>query len=163
MFLVLGICFLITAIFLLSNLFIKNIKNTIKYKTIKELSFLNALFIGFFQSLAILPGISRSGSTITAALHTKLNRDYAAKFSFILSIPIITAAFILKLLKLIQSNKITDIQTMKLLIIALIVSFISGYFSLKFLITLIKKGKLWIFSIYLMAPISISIYLWIFN
>ena len=161
MFLILGFCFFITALLLLSNYFFKTNKKEIKYKSINELSFLNALFIGLFQSLAVLPGISRSGSTITATLHTKLNREYVAKFSFILSIPIIFAAFLLKLVKLIQTKEIADIHTMKLLTIGLIVSFISGYFSLKFLISLIKKEKLWIFSIYLLAPITVSILLWI--
>lgn len=162
MFLILGFCFLITAILLLSNYLINNNKVT-KNKSIKEINILNAIFIGLFQALAILPGISRSGSTITAALHTKLNREDAAKFSFLLSIPIIAAAFFLKLAKFIQTKEFADIHTMKLLIIALIVSFISGYFSLRFLIKLIKKGKLWFFSIYLVAPIIISIVLWILN
>ncbi len=163
MFLILALCFFITAMFLLSINFINKNNNNIKFKPIKNLSFLNALFIGFFQSIAVLPGISRSGSTITASLHTKLNRENASKFSFILSIPLILAAFSLKIFKLIQSSEIADISTMKLLIISLIVSFISGYFSLKFLLKIIKKGKLWIFSIYLAAPIITSIFLWLHN
>lgn len=160
MFLILANCFLITMIFLISTYFIKNKKHD-KVKRIIDLSYLNALFIGIFQAIAILPGVSRSGSTITAALHSKLNKNDSARFSFILSIPLIIAAFLLKLVKLIQSNEIADIKTMKLLIIALITSFLAGYISLKFLIKIIQKGKVWIFSLYLIIPIIVSCILYL--
>ena len=157
-FLLLAICFLITSLFLLSTLLIKNKKD----QNISQISFFNAIIIGLFQSIAVLPGISRSGTTITGSLHVGLNKKSSAKFSFLLSIPIISAAFLLKIIKLIETNKFSDINNISLLLIGLLSAFIAGYFSLKILIKIIEKGKFWIFSIYLIIPITISIYLWLF-
>lgn len=156
MFLLLMGLFMITGIFLLSTMFIKN-----NNKNIKDMNVMNAITIGIFQAFAILPGISRSGSTITASFYTGLNKRDAAGFSFILSIPLIGAAFLLKVFKLIQSQEIADIKLIGILLIGMIVSFIFGYISLRLLINLLKKGKFWVFSLYLIIPSVISLILWL--
>lgn len=69
-----------------------------------EITFKMALIIGLFQSVALIPGTSRSGITMTAALFLGLNRETSARFSFLLSIPLILAAGLLKTLELIQSD-----------------------------------------------------------
>lgn len=159
MFLLLAIFFCITALFLLSTHF--TAKQNKKNKRITELSPVKALIIGLFQALAIFPGVSRSGSTLTASIYTRLERKDAARFSFILSIPLILAAFILKVLDLIQSPETADIKLLGYLTAGLIVSLITGFISLKLLITMLQKGKLWFFSIYLIIPIAVSVYLWL--
>ena len=101
--------------------------------------------IGLFQALAILPGISRSGMTISIALLLGIKSREAAKFSFMLAIPAIVGATVLTLLE-------TDFNEAKDLIIPLIttaiVAFLSGYFALKFLIKILNNGKFYYFSIY---------------
>ena len=161
MFLVLACCFILTGVLLFSTYFIgkKSSSSPAATKKIKEMSFFNAVIIGLFQSFAILPGISRSGTTITAALYTKLNSKDAARFSFLLSIPLITAAFLLKVFKLIQTPKAADIQFIAILSIGMIVSFIVGYISLKLLINMIQKGKFWLFSLYMIVPTIVSVVL----
>jgi len=157
MFLILASLFFINAVILLSTFYIKS-KN--KEKNIKDLSFLEALYIGCFQAIAVLPGISRSGSTVTGSIHINLNRKDAGRFSFLLSIPVILAAFLLKLFKLINSPIPTDNHYILLLIIGVIVSFISGLIALKLLLKIIEKGKFWVFSIYMIIPVITSIVLY---
>lgn len=158
MFLVLALLFTVTAMILIATHFVKN-KNE---KSIVKLSFLDALIIGIFQSFAILPGISRSGSTIAASLFRGLEKKHAARFSFILSIPLILAAFVFKILKLIKTSETIDPGYIGILVVGLIVSIIIGYLSLVFLIKLLQKGKLWVFAVYLILPIATSIIISLF-
>ena len=72
-------------------------------KNDSDISYGNALFIGILQALAILPAVSRSGSTISASLHQGLSREAAASFSFLISIPVIVGAFIFQLIKILFS------------------------------------------------------------
>lgn len=156
-FLFLTISFSITTIFLLLTLFIKHKKE----RDIKSLSFLQAIIIGLFQSIAVLPGISRSGSTISAGIYTGLKRESAGSFSFIMSIPLITGAFLLKIIKFIKNYQPADISNIGSIIAGFFVAIITGYISLKLLIGIIKNGKLWMFSIYMLVPIIISFIFWL--
>lgn len=107
---------------------------------------LNALLVGFFQALAILPGISRSGSTIVGALLQKLNREDAARFSFLLSIPVILGAGILEASEiLVHGTKGTSYSA---ILSGTLMAAISGYLAIKFLLHILKKGSLIVFSIY---------------
>ncbi|MCG8570563.1 MAG: undecaprenyl-diphosphate phosphatase [Spirochaetes bacterium] len=128
-------------------------------KKLMEINFVQALIIGIFQSFALLPGISRSGSTIAASLITGLNKEDAPRFSFILGIPAILGASLLKVIDLLKSPLINDSQYLLLLLTGIIVSAVIGYFALATLIHIIKKGKFWYFSFYLIIPILISVYL----
>jgi undecaprenyl-diphosphatase len=110
------------------------------------------LMLGLFQGLAVLPGISRSGSTITAALFTKMNREQAGELAFILSIPTILAAFLFLLLDF--EPAMLDNVSVIAFIIAFITSFVSGIVSLLFLKKVVKAGKLHYFSFYL-VPLAI--------
>lgn len=154
-FFILAALFLATGGFLLLTLVIKRKKTT----DIVNMNFLQAFFIGCFQALAILPGISRSGSTISASLYSGLNKEDTGRFSFLLSIPLILAAFLLKVVKMFENRMIYDFQYIFNLVIGLIVSAIIGYISLKCLISMIRKGKIWFFSLYLIVPITISVIL----
>lgn len=104
----------------------------------------NALIVGFFQGLAIMPGISRSGSTIAAGLFSGLDRNAAARFSFLLAIPTILGAAIL------SAKDFTSIDSTRILplLIGTVTSIVSGYAAIGILMAILKKGKLYVFSIY---------------
>lgn len=106
---------------------------------------LRALIIGLAQGLAILPGISRSGSTLSASVFCNIKRKDAAHFSFLLSIPAILAANV-KELKTILS---LDTSLLPQYLAGFAVAFVSGYLVIAFLIRLIQGGKLKYFAIYL--------------
>ena len=106
-----------------------------------------ALFMGLGQACAILPGLSRSGTTIAAGLTIGLDKEFAAKFSFILSIPAIFGAFVLQL-KDIGSAMDANFLPVFLGFIAAI---ISGYLAIKWMLDLIQNKSLDIFSYYCWA------------
>ena len=110
-----------------------------------NMGFMRALFIGLAQGLAILPGISRSGSTLSASIFCNIKRKDAAHFSFLLSIPAILAANV-KEFKAILS---LDTSLLPQYLAGFAVAFVSGYLVIAFLIRIIQGGKLKYFSIYL--------------
>ena len=114
----------------------------------------DAIFIGFAQGLAMLPGISRSGSTIAAGLFRGLDREAAARFSFLLSIPVILAGTVKELTALSMGAKNIDIT---LLLAGFITASISGYFAIKYFIDYLRKHSLYIFAIYCFALGSITL------
>lgn len=114
-------------------------------KSIKRFKYIDAIIIGILQGFAITPGISRSGSTIVGGLLLGLNKELATKFSFFLALPCIFGATLLKVGDAV-SAQVTISGSM---IIGTIVSTVVGLFAIKFLITLLKKGKLYYFSYYL--------------
>lgn len=121
-------------------------KNSKQEKSLKELTLKDALIIGIFQTFALIPGFSRSGTTIATARFLKVNRETAAKFSFFMSAPIITGAVMLKLIKpstweLILSNKL-------IFGVGVLTSFIIGLLCIKFLLRYIKNNDFKIFMIY---------------
>lgn len=127
-------------------------------KDVKDISFKNALVIGVAQGIAIAPGISRSGATISAGLFSGLNRELAARFSFLLSIPAILGA------ALVQAKDITSFDTGTAVLIAGFVSaLIFGYLAIKLLLKIIKERTLMIFAYYCwivgLAAIIISLFL----
>ncbi len=127
---------------------LENSKSTEKPQIIK---WWQALIIGFSQGVGTLPGISRSGSTISGALFCGLNRELAGEFSFIVSIPAILGAFILELKDLGDvANSIGALPV----IFGCLAAFTSGYLALSWLMRLIKKGKLEWFAAYLI-PLGI--------
>ena len=107
---------------------------------------LQALLIGFAQAFAIIPGISRSGSTIVTGLWIGIKRDFAARFSFILSIPVILGATMIKLKDLLANPPAQS--EIDHLIVASLAALISGYFAIIWLLNVIRKQKLEWFGIY---------------
>ena len=103
-----------------------------------------ALIIGVGQGLAVIPGISRSGTTIALGMFLGLDRHNAAKFSFLLSIPAILGAQILSIKDMINSGLVIDSIT----IYATIVSFITGLLALKLLLSLVHAGRFHLFAPY---------------
>ncbi len=107
---------------------------------------IQAAVIGILQGFGTLPGISRSGSTISGALFCNISREAAGEFSFIVSIPAILGAFLLELKDLGQMNQAVGIVP---LVCGCITAFAAGYAALAWLMKLIKKGRLEFFACYL--------------
>lgn len=122
--------------------------------SISEFSGKKALIIGFVQGLAVIPGISRSGSTIAAGLFLGFDRQIAAKYSFLLSIPAILAAEILSLAESYSGGINIDMAT----IVGTAVSFATGYFALVVLLTIVKQGRFFLFSPYCWSIGLLSIF-----
>jgi undecaprenyl-diphosphatase len=114
-------------------------------RTASELTWMDAVWVGFAQVLALFPGASRSGTTITAGLLRGLQRDVAARFSFLLSIPAVLAS---GLLQLKQSISVMGAQDMTTLAIATIVSGVSGYAAIAFLLKFLQTRTTTIFVVY---------------
>jgi undecaprenyl-diphosphatase len=111
------------------------------------LTFKNALLIGLAQGFAVMPGISRSGTTIAVALLLGTNREAAARFSFLLSIPAILGAAILE----IDVNQLFQSDALGAIAGGVLASFICGIAALLLLIRLVRAGKLWLFAPYVAA------------
>ncbi|MFY8001782.1 MAG: undecaprenyl-diphosphatase UppP [Candidatus Kapaibacteriota bacterium] len=111
----------------------------------EEITWRDAVIIGFAQTLALFPGASRSGTTITAGLFTGLKRDVAARFSFLLSIP---AVFASGLLQLKQSLAFMNTQDLTTLLVATLVSGISGYAAIALLLRYLQTHTTTVFVVY---------------
>ena len=109
-----------------------------------KISPLNSVVIGISQAIALIPGISRSGMTISTGMILGIDRVKAAEFSFILALPAIFGATLFELSRVESIEKSLIIP----LLAGMIISFVVGYFSLRFLLKLIQKGKLSWFSVY---------------
>ena len=139
---VLGYTFFITSIILFSTIFCKNKDK----KKIEDGNLIVAIMAGIFQGLAILPGISRSGATISSLLLLRIQRKEAAYYSFFLAIPAILGALIFKLSELENVHFISE--NLLVLIVSFVICAFFSYIFLKILIFIINKGKFWIFSVY---------------
>jgi undecaprenyl-diphosphatase len=118
------------------NDFSKDIKSNLNLRTI--------LYIGFFQTLALIPGVSRAGITISAARFLKFNRYDSSKISFLLSIPALTAASALSLNDILVKN----FEFSYLILIAITLSFLFSYFTVMFFLDYINKFTLNVFVLY---------------
>jgi len=125
-----------------------------KRKNEQTTSFFDAILIGIFQGIAILPGVSRSGATISASLIRGLNRETAAKLSFMLFIPAILGATIL------QFDKFTITQEVFLpYVLAVVATILTSYITIKLLLRLILNKKFYVFGYYcLVLGIIVLIY-----
>lgn len=137
---VLGACFLFTS----TILFLADKKDHGR-KAIKEMRYQNALVIGIFQALAILPGISRSGSTISSSLISGFSKEFAVKFSFILGIPAILGGSLIEIKDAMEVGSNIELLPM---IAGFLAAAISGFISIKAIAWLVKTDKYKIFAIY---------------
>lgn len=111
-------------------------------KPLDQMGWIDALLVGVAQGIAIIPGISRSGATISAGLFLGLNQQLAGKFSFLMSIPAILAATFLEL------RKADTISELHVASIGTAVALLTGLLSLAFLMMVVQHGKLHHFSYY---------------
>jgi undecaprenyl-diphosphatase len=115
---------------------------------VREMTFLNAFAIGLCQSVAIMPGISRSGSTIVGGLACRFNRPHAVRFAFLISIPSVLGAFIMELPDAVQAASDGTGMSMGTMAAGVIVAAISGYAAIKIMIKAVTDKKLVYFSFY---------------
>lgn len=118
-------------------------------KGVKETSFLDAAFIGVMQGVAIMPAISRSGLTIAGSLFRDLDREFAAKFSFLLSIPAILGAAVFQAKDILEAGAVGI--NFPVIAAGTFTAAIAGYASVKLMIGILKKGSLKYFSYYVFA------------
>ena len=146
----LAIAFIITA---LSLFIVRNIKGN---KEEKDITFKDAIIIGLFEAITIVPGISRSGTVLTAALLCKFTRDNALRYTFILYFPVSIATMIFGIKDLINAN-LNDMFIPYLM--GFIFAGIVTFFTYKWLNKIVKNGKLWYFSFYcILMALFIFIY-----
>ena len=141
---VVGILWLINGI-----IFILSENAAVKQKDYSEIKPLDAFKVGFFQLFAILPGISRSGMTITGGVLHGFNREFAVKFSFILSIPAILGSTAITLLK--DWNEISFDSSLGVILAGVAASFISGLLAIKLLQYISQKHNFKVFAYYCFA------------
>jgi undecaprenyl-diphosphatase len=127
-------------------LIVSSIKFQGKRDTLKHISLKHALSVGFLQIIALFPGISRSGSTIAGGIFSGMNKEDAAKFSFLLSIPIIGGAGLFELKSALNAS-ISGVSFSALLA-GFLVSFICGFLSIKFFFVVIRRAKFYYFALY---------------
>ncbi len=148
-----GFLFSVTAFLLMLLLRVKN-----GDRDYRQIGYGTALLIGLAQALAILPGISRSGTTIVAAALLGVRRDSAATFSFLLAIPAIAGAGVLEMKDLL--NPTEDIEvSLGLLLAGAAIAFVVGLVSLKVLVRLLDRGRLHLFA-YWLIPFGMLVVVW---
>lgn len=136
----------------------KNCKSKTEYK---DMTFKQTFLIGISQCLAFIPGVSRSGITMTAGRALGVKRESAAKYTFMLSAPIVLAATIFKLKDFIEYFAVANTVGIVAFIMGIIFSFVVGLIVIKFLLEYLRKGSFKIFAIYrvIVGIIVIAIYL----
>jgi len=147
--LLVGSMLIFTGLFLTFTYFSKN--------TTKNVTYMKALLIGIAQAVAILPGISRSGSTISAALILGVDKEKATRFSFIMVLLPIIGATLLKLKDYLETPSLAGGISAFALIIGFLAAFISGLLACTWMIKIVKQGKLIYFAYYCFAIGLISI------
>lgn len=135
------------ALILFSLVMLKAEKIGLQNKKKEQLNLIDSLIIGFSQSLALIPGISRSGATISAGLFLGLTRAEAARFAFMLSGPIIAGAGLKKFLEVLTSSSLSQSQ-LNFFLIGIISSFIFGYLTIKYFLKYLSKNNMTIFVKY---------------
>ena len=126
-------------------------------KTAEDMTVWDALVVGLCQAVATVPGISRSGATITAGMSRKLDRPYAVKFSFLISLVSVTGAVLLKALDVIRGE--ADLSRLPVYLVGMVVSGVVGYACIKLLQKIVSKGKFGGFAYYCWAVGVLSVVL----
>jgi undecaprenyl-diphosphatase len=129
-----------------------------KLKTLADITWKTALIIGFAQMLALLPGTSRSGVTMTAGLFVRLSRHAASQFSFLLAIPIIAASGLLKLVEFYQAG--AGVSEWIVLLYGALVSGVVSYFCIHYFLKLIERTGFLPFVLYrvVLGAVLLGIY-----
>ncbi|MDO9536352.1 MAG: undecaprenyl-diphosphate phosphatase [Bacillota bacterium] len=154
--------FLVGIMLLVSGLIVFTISRIhIEKKDIKNMTAWDAVTIGIFQGIAIIPGITRSGSTILGALWKGLNRETAVRYSFLLALPAIAGATFLEFWDWVQLGGSSEFMTVNFL--AAIIAFISGVFAIKVFIKLLERGKFYYLAYYCWFVGTLTVVYTLFN
>lgn len=139
----LGVSFLITAVFLLIA---ENVSAKPGPRAQKP-GFKHAIIMGIMQAIALLPGVSRSGSTLTGGLCSKLDRRAAAKFAFMMSAPAILGSLVFEGKSAIENGYLAELELIPT-IVGVVIAAVSGYLAIRFMLKLIQKASLNWFALY---------------
>jgi undecaprenyl-diphosphatase len=119
-------------------------------RTIEQIQTRDGVAIGFAQALALVPGVSRSGATITAGLFMGLDRTAAARFSFLLSIPAVVLSGLLELGSIVSGEE-GESTSLASLVVATLLAFVTGYASIAFLLRYLERHSTVVFVVYRVA------------
>lgn len=145
-----GICLVVTSILLFIADHVKD-----GGKLPKQVTYTDAFTVGIAQGIATLPGLSRSGTTITACLLTGYQRNFAVKYSFLMSIPAILGALVLQL-KDFSGLKVSGAE-IAYYIVGMLIAAVVGYICIKTMLVIVRKKKFTVFAIYCLIVGAISI------
>ena len=153
-----AIMLVVTSVILFISKFIKNTGKS-------DLSFRDAFFIGLAQACAVLPGLSRSASTIVIGIGLGNQREKVAKFSFLMVVLPVSGEAILDVVKVIKAGDIAAFSSLPAGMMAggFLAAFISGVFACKWMIELVKRGKLLYFAIYCFLLGMFALFYWYFG
>lgn len=134
-------------------IFIEGKRNSREYRidSVYDITYKDALKIGAYQALSLIPGTSRSGSTILGGMLTGVSRTASAEFSFFMAIPVMLGASALKILKFVLDGYRATSFEMLLLLIGVVVSFVVSMIAIRFLVDFVKKHDFKPFGIYRIA------------
>lgn len=154
--LVVGFCLLVTALLLSFSYYYKPRQK-------EKISLKDAFIIGLSQACAVLPGLSRSGTTIATGLLLGNSKEKLAQFSFLMVIPPILGEALLDALKMMKGEDIAgDIPAISL-IVGFLAAFVSGCVACKWMINIVKKGKLIYFAIYCAIAVAVTLAISLLN
>jgi undecaprenyl-diphosphatase len=141
----LGFAFIATALALLAAEFISG--HAFRFKPQAAMNWFDALVVGICQAIALVPGVSRSGLTLSGALSRRLDRDFAARFAFLLSIPAILGALALQLKKLAFGEAVIA-QGLAPIIAGTLSAAVVGFFAIQFMLRIVSARSLRGFALY---------------
>ncbi|ERN54510.1 undecaprenyl-diphosphatase UppP [Alkalihalophilus marmarensis] len=143
-----------------TGIFLIIIERFVKHgnRTEKDMTFVDAIIVGLGQTLAVIPGISRSGATLITGLFAGLNKETAVRYSFLLSIPVILGSTVLAIGDFTDGTLVAETGVLAL-VVAFIATFIFSWLGIVWLIEFLKRSKLIYFAIYcFVAAIFIFFY-----
>ncbi|WKZ45566.1 MAG: undecaprenyl-diphosphatase UppP [Anaerolineales bacterium] len=117
-----------------------------KNRTLKSMTWLDAFIVGVFQIIAVIPGASRSGTTISGGMFRGFDRPSAARFAFLMSAPILLAAGVYEIMDVIQAPG--TLRFLPYLAVGFVTAAVVGWFAIKWLIDYLSKRSLYVFAIY---------------
>ncbi len=146
---------LVAVMFLVTGVILWIARGETSGRQAKDMKPWDALIIGVIQGAAVFPGISRSGSTIAGGMFLGLDRELAARFSLLISIPAIVGATLLELIKVFGQTH----ESIGMYIMGMVVAALVGYWSIGVILRLVRHNHFYLFSYYLW-PLGIGILLW---
>ena len=146
---------LVAVMFLVTGVILWLARGETSGRSAKEMKLWDAIIIGVIQGAAVFPGISRSGSTIAGGMFLGLDRELAARFSLLISIPAIVGATLLELIKVFGQTH----ESIGIYILGMAVAALVGYWSIGVILRLVRHNHFYLFSYYLW-PLGLGILLW---
>lgn len=137
--------------------------NTFAVNDVYDITYKDAIKIGLFQVLSLIPGTSRSGSTIIGGMLSGVSRSASAEFSFFMAIPIMLGASLLKILKFILAGLAMTALEAWILVLGIVISFLVSLVSIKFLMEFVRRHSFTAFGIYRIALGAVVLIYFIFN